>query len=314
MSLLPHSSKGAILVAGLAGVIAVGIADELTGPDITSTLLYLLPVAFVAWFAGLWPAIIVCAASAEAWLVADLLTRSPYPDPASRYWNVGLELGVFVLFAILLAGLRERLWRARALARVDPLTGLSNRRAFREAAAHEIERARRFPVPLTVVYIDIDNFKKVNDRHGHGVGDALLVAVASALQRSIRRVDVAARLGGDEFAVLLPDTGCSVAEAFLQRLRQNLRGSTEPPAAAVTFSIGAVTFLRPPATAEDLLRSADRAMYRVKRAGKDASRHEVLTSSAEPEEHRRVAGERGLALALGALESGPAGARARLRH
>ncbi len=263
-----------VSAVALAGVCAVGVLDELTGPDVSSTLLYLAPIGFATWFAGRWTGLVTVAASAEVWLVADLLARD-YGQPTSRYWNVLLELGVFAIFCVVLGELKKRLRREEALARRDALTGLPNRRHFSEIADHEVARSRRHVLPLTAVSIDIDDFKIVNDTLGHEAGDALLAAVANALRRSIRDVDVAARLGGDEFALLLPDTAALAATALLERVRTQLLLCARQGDWPVTFSIGAATFEVAPQAAADLLRLADGAMYQIKASGKGALRHLV---------------------------------------
>lgn len=121
-----------------------------------------------------------------------------------------------------------------------------------------------------MVYLDIDEFKGVNDHFGHAGGDALLRFVGSAIRQSIRAVDVATRLGGDEFAILLPETDRPMAPSLLERLSQHLHNSR------ATFSVGAITSETPPPTPDDLLRSADLAIYRVKQSGKGSVRHALV--------------------------------------
>ncbi len=147
------------------------------------------------------------------------------------------------------------------LSRTDALTGLRNRRAFLEELAREASRAGRQQRPLAALYIDVDDFKRLNDREGHARGDEALTAVASALTGTLRAVDVAARLGGDEFCVLLPDTDNQQAAAVAGRLRERVRATCP-----VSVSIGIATLetgdLACPAA---LVRRADADMYRNKR-------------------------------------------------
>ena len=271
---MTRARKGFVFAAGLLATFAVGLAEVLTEPGVSFTLLYLAPIAFVTWFAGPWLGVAICALGAEVWLLADLTHAMGVHRP-TPYWNAALELGVFILVAVLLSSLKTRLRREEALAREDPLTGLPNRRTFFEAAERELARLRRHSMPLTVAYIDVDDFKRINDRLGHQAGDAVLALIASELRRSIREVDVGARIGGDEFALLLPGTDAATARILLDRLNGTLRIAMETAGWALTFSIGAVTFSEPPETAEEMVRRVDQLMYDVKGAGKNALRHET---------------------------------------
>jgi diguanylate cyclase (GGDEF)-like protein len=155
----------------------------------------------------------------------------------------------------------ERTRALEQLSRTDALTGLRNRRAFLEELSREVNRASRQRRPLAALYIDIDDFKGLNDREGHARGDEALAAVANALARTLRAVDAAARLGGDEFCVLLPDTDGEQAAAVAGRLHERVRATCP-----VTISIGIATLESgdvPGPTA--LVRRADADMYRNKR-------------------------------------------------
>jgi diguanylate cyclase (GGDEF)-like protein len=157
------------------------------------------------------------------------------------------------------------------------LTAAANGRTFYEVAQLELLRLERTGRPLTVAYLDVDNFKAVNDRQGHAAGDALLRRVAETVQKHTRANDLLARLGGDEFALLLPDTAAENAVAVLQRLREALlREVIDGPECRVTFSIGAATFLQPPGDVDAMVRRVDALMYVVKRGGKDRVHHEVV--------------------------------------
>jgi diguanylate cyclase len=156
------------------------------------------------------------------------------------------------------------------LSRTDALTGLSNRRAFLEELSRETSRARRQGRPLSALYVDVDDFKHLNDREGHARGDEALIAVAGALTATLREIDVAARLGGDEFCILLPDTGLLQAAAVLERLQRRVQDSCP-----VTVSIGSATLEDGDyADPERLLRRADAAMY--------ADKHRIGRHAAEP--------------------------------
>jgi diguanylate cyclase (GGDEF)-like protein len=165
--------------------------------------------------------------------------------------------------------LKSLLVKEQELARIDPLTTVPNRRAFYEALDKERVRSLRYHRPLTIAYVDLDNFKKVNDCLGHAVGDELLVQVAAGLRSNLRASDYVARLGGDEFAVLLPETDATAAELVLRKLRLRLLEEMKAHRWQVTFSIGAATFLDPPDSLDVIIRMADETMYAIKAHGKD---------------------------------------------
>ena len=159
--------------------------------------------------------------------------------------------------------------REKELARTDMLTGLANRRAFYEAMQIERARAARYRRPMTLVYLDLDNFKRVNDTLGHAVGDELLACVADLLRRTLRASDTVGRLGGDEFALLLPETTAQAADGLLQKLGGVLMDTMRAKQWPVTFSMGAAAFLDNPASVEEMIRTADELMYSVKKSGKN---------------------------------------------
>lgn len=165
--------------------------------------------------------------------------------------------------------LKSLLAKEHELARIDPLTNVPNRRAFYEALDKERVRSLRYRRPFTIAYLDLDNFKKVNDSLGHAVGDELLVQVAAGLRTNLRASDYVGRLGGDEFAALLPETDATAAKLVLCKLRLRLLEEMKAHCWQVTFSIGAATFLDPPDSLDVIIRMADETMYAIKAHGKD---------------------------------------------
>ena len=153
------------------------------------------------------------------------------------------------------------------MAATDELTGCAVRRLLRPRMEEEIARSVRTGSPLSLLMIDVDEFKSVNDTYGHVVGDHVLASLGAVLRRSARVYDLVSRIGGDEFALLLPDTDESGALLIAQRIRQDLPAAVEVP---VTLSIGVSTLDRSEPSAEHLIDDADFALYQVKRSGRDA--------------------------------------------
>jgi diguanylate cyclase (GGDEF)-like protein len=166
--------------------------------------------------------------------------------------------------------LHEVIAQLAKAARCDPLTDLLNRRGFGEQFEHELERARRNGRPLSVAVLDIDQFKQINDRRGHGGGDEVLKQVAAAIDAAKRAVDIPARLGGDEFAILLPDTDANGASALTERVRDFIRKDSGI-GEVLTVSSGVATFPFHGDGPDRVLAAADRALYGAKAMGRDRS-------------------------------------------
>ena len=168
--------------------------------------------------------------------------------------------------------LRQQKEAAEQLARIDPLTGLLNRRAFFEASEVEIRRVLRYRQPLSVIAIDLDHFKSINDSYGHGAGDSVLIDFAHVVSQQLRGVDLVARLGGEEFVVLLPDSDTQGALRVAERLRLALADSGPQVGEGVlhyTASFGVAGLDPGQSSLEELLERADTALYAAKRQGRN---------------------------------------------
>ena len=160
----------------------------------------------------------------------------------------------------------------RDLAHHDPLTGISNRRYFSERANQEFARTKRRTTPLSLVILDVDYFKQINDRYGHAAGDEMLKLLCGHVQGLLRETDIFARLGGEEFAVLLPDTGLEGAAVLAERLRQSIAGKLLALGSCelgCTVSIGVAMLKSTDACIDDCVARADCAMYRAKQNGRN---------------------------------------------
>ena len=196
------------------------------------------------------------------------------------WWHLEMLLLVLVdivvvlgIFLFVLGRLRDREANLERLSRTDPLTGATNRRELMTTFDRELARADRKREPIAVVMCDLDHFKAINDKHGHLAGDAVLVAAAERLAKELRAADALARYGGEEFVLLLPSTDAEGARVVAERCRRRLAESpieAEGVEIAVTASFGvAARDAGASRSAEELLRDADEALYRAKRAGRD---------------------------------------------
>ena len=270
-----HGRQRIVLIASsLVWILLAGLAHYLTGPNYEFHIVFLLPVAAICWYVGVKSGFLVTLFSSAVWMVTDWLPMTS--DLQALLVNDAVRLSVFALVIVLVDRLRRAHEREYALARVDLLTQLPNRRAFYEQGAAEIERAQRYRHLLTVISLDLDNFKSVNDNDGHDAGDLVLRTVAETLQNNIRSTDFAGRLGGDEFAILLPETGREAAGAIAAKLQQQLAHHMQKGGWPVTASLGVATFMVPPVRVDDLMKQADILMYSAKQNGKNSICHEVI--------------------------------------
>lgn len=257
-------------IVGLALIAALGSIDYLTPPEIDLSLLYLIPVLLIAWFTNAQLGVAASVASAGTWLVDDVTSGRTYSSYWITGWNIATRLGFFLAASWSLSALRKTLQREQELARTDHMTGAINNRFFYDLAQMEINRSRRYKRPLTVVYIDLDNFKAVNDRFGHATGDEVLRVVVSRAKRHLRKTDLVARLGGDEFVFLLPETGQAAAQTAITKIHSILLAEMQRNGWPVTFSIGVLTCMDAPGTVEEMIQMADDLMYSVKSNWKNA--------------------------------------------
>jgi diguanylate cyclase (GGDEF)-like protein len=198
----------------------------------------------------------------------------------ATWWHVEMLLVVVItialvigIFLYVLARLRDREANLEKLSKLDPLTGALNRREFVATFERELARSNRYGQPLSVVIVDIDHFKSINDRHGHLAGDAVLTAASAMLQQELRTEDSLARYGGEEFVVLLPSTEGDGARAVAERCRTRLASTpiiADGASVSLTASFGVASRAAgDPARAETLLRVADDALYRAKKGGRN---------------------------------------------
>ena len=256
-------------------VAVFGYIDFRATPELSFTISYLIPVLIASRYGGRGAGLWVAAASAAAMTLSDQYGPGD-ASPAVAAWNLASRFGLLASVALLVRSLRTQLAIASHQARTDSLTGLVARRRFLELLEGEVRRTRRYRHPLSLAYLDVDDFKTVNDSQGHHEGDRLLRTIADVLREETRDIDVAGRVGGDEFMLLMPETEPNDARALVERLQRGLASAAREGGLPVTFSIGVLTFLAVPADPEGAVRQVDALMYEVKRGGKDGFRHRIV--------------------------------------
>jgi diguanylate cyclase (GGDEF)-like protein len=275
---LEKQSRATILILGSLLIAVIGALDYMTGPDLSLFIFYLIPVSLATWFAGPAIGIALSVLSAAAWSLSDILSSHTGRNAAVPYWNLFMELSFFFLASSVLAGLRSSMEREQKQGRIDYLTGAVNSRYFGELADREIQRALRYRHIFTAAYLDLDNFKTVNDNKGHQEGDRLLKLVVATIADSIRATDIVARLGGDEFILLFPETGSDMARTAVEKIREKLLELMLANDWPVTFSFGLVTFNSAPNSVNHLVKLTDAVMYEVKNSGKDGLKCSIYSA------------------------------------
>jgi diguanylate cyclase (GGDEF)-like protein len=270
LEFLERQPRGLLLTGTLLILVGISILDYITGLEITFSFFYLLPISLVAWLLGRKEGVFLSVASALTWTLVNQVFREEASGLLLSYWNAGSIFSFFLIVTLLVSEVRLLLEKERSLARTDFLTGALNRRAFYETSKFEILRIKRTSQPFSIIYIDIDAFKAINDSQGHHVGDTVLRLVTETISSNIRSCDMVGRLGGDEFAVLLPGANHSVAKSITPRLQKILMEKMLEKRYPVTFSMGVITYRTPPEDVETMLKLADQMLYRVKNAGKNA--------------------------------------------
>lgn len=262
-------SVASIAILSSAVLFIVAYCDLNSGSEIGLSFFYLLPVGLATWYASRQVGFAFAGLCAITWHAVEVSSGQTYSVEAIGYWNAAIRLGFFITVAYLL--------NERSLARTDPLTGIANRRRFLEVAVVELTRAARYCRKLSIAYIDLDQFKAINDTFGHYAGDRLLCCVAEVLTNSLRSIDRVFRIGGDEFIVLMPETDLDACRALINRMKTKLEVEVTSNNWAVGFSVGIVTY---PGvgifTIERVLTEADRMMYEAKKDGRNGIAYGVL--------------------------------------
>lgn len=268
--------RGQWLTLGMVLLLLIAAIDYATGFTLRLTALYLVPLLVFTWVTGRLFGVLLSFVACSSWAYVDVIAGRYNDEPQLLYWDWGSTLAGFVMLVVGLSALRKALEDAHFQSRKDSLTGLVNKGGFYQVVDAELEMCRRYKRTLSIAYIDCDNFKHVNDKFGHHVGDNLLRVVSRTMLRKLRTSDLPGRLGGDEFAVMLPETNAEACRMVVEMLQQRLLHEMKEHDWPVTFSIGIATFTRMPPSIEDMIRQADKLMYAVKNSSKGSIKQEVF--------------------------------------
>lgn len=269
--------KNVFIGLGVFLLVLIGYIDYCVPPEIYLSFFYLLPIYSLTWFVGRKAGIVAALVSAIASSATHLINEDANPFFLMIFFcNSCLNLSLFIILSTLIFEFHHFREEEKKQARIDKVTGLANKRLFFELAHLEIKKSNRYRHPLTVIYMDVDDFKKINDLLGRTIGDQLLKTVAETIKSNIRETDIIGRIGDDDFSILLPGSGYEPAQIVISRVQSELLKVMHKNDWQITFSIGAVTFISPPKSVEEMLQPADRLMYLVKNEGKNHLKHKTL--------------------------------------
>ena len=256
-------------ITGFTMVGLLGLIDYATGNELTISLFYLIPIVLVTWVVNRDTGFFTSFVSGLTLLSAEIAAGQTYSHSIFYFLNTLIRTLFYVVIVYLMSELQQSREEEKLAARTDYVTGAVNARYFNELLQMEISRIRRYPHPITLVYVDVDNFKLVNDLFGHKMGDDVLRCIATELKSQLRATDTVARLGGDEFVMLLPSTRQPEARKVVSKVYNSLIEQMRQRSWPVTFSMGAVTCEFSPYSAEQLVNMADELMYEVKNSTKN---------------------------------------------
>lgn len=264
---LERRSQQQLLCLSIVLATTISLLDYAVQIDLSLSTFYLVPIVIAAWYVDLRSGIALSLLCSLAWFWADIAAKQ-YGIILLPIWNAGIRLSFFVIVSYLISLQKQAYRREMSFARIDGLTGVHNDRFFKERLKLEIERSRRSQTAFVLAYIDLDNFKAINDRFGHREGDLVLKALAQQLKAMVRAGDIIGRLGGDEFVILFSQIEMIEIHSLLKRIQTQLQTSLSSRW-PVGFSVGAVVFVESPPSVEIAIAHADQVMYSIKKSGKN---------------------------------------------
>ncbi len=258
-----------ILLASSVILCLISIGSIIVGNVSYFEPLFVLPVVLISWYSSKSVIFLFAAFTTSVVLITiNIIEGSPFDTNTLLFYGMP-HFFAYLVLALLITNFKNVYTKENIAADTDALTGICNSRSFYLSLANEIIRSSRFNHVFTLAYIDIDDFKEINDSLGHSAGDRLLKEVAFCLKNTLRKTDVVARLGGDEFACLLPESEQADAKIAFSKMSKLLNDKMESQDWKVTFSVGIVTFEEIPEDLNEAIKITDELMYSVKNKTKN---------------------------------------------
>ena len=265
-----------VALAGIGATAVILALDVATPREFSFSLFYLLPIAFGILLGGRKLGYVNAFLATLAFIAAQLLSGQTYSTPFFLAWAIAIRAASNAIFVYILDILKQVIEEFRELSLLDPLTGAANRRFFEGYLDRTIQRSRRDKQPLTLLALDFDEFKALNDKHGHDRGDEALMGLVRAIQGKIRPDDMLCRMGGDEFALVLYAMDHEKSQEVIARLMDAIHSELKARGIELSLSVGAISFATASGNPAAMLKRADELLYEVKRSGKNSIRHIAL--------------------------------------
>ena len=274
-SILENRAPKTITKLSFVLIFVLGAVQLILGKTINIAPFYVFPLLFSSWYGSRTTGMLSAFISVLVYVIIEAAFSRVSPTLNALLLFTAPYLAAYLLLAILIINFRNVHRTEVIAADTDNLTGIYNARSFYAALASELLRSKRYDHVFSLAYIDVDDFKQINDSFGHAAGDRLLQEVAVCLVKSLRVTDIAARLGGDEFACLLPETNQADAKSAFLKATALLKKRMQKYKWNVSFSIGVVTFENLPEDIQEAIDIADKVMYSVKNDDKDNVAYKV---------------------------------------
>jgi diguanylate cyclase (GGDEF)-like protein len=274
-NILDNKKPRYIWLLSVFAIALISAAISLVKNHVDLRLLLIIPVLLASWYGGRKTGAAIALLSAIAFFTTDFSPHFYNLSTISPGYDLLVAALVYLFISIIVTNFRKVHSVEIVAADTDTLTGVSSSRKFYTDLENEINRSRRYGHSFALVYLDVDDFKNINDALGHPIGDELLIRLSKSLPTSLRATDIIARIGGDEFVCLLPETEQVAAKSALLKAEKALKGSMEKYGWDVSFSIGVITFEKPPIDAAQAVKLVDDLMYKVKRGNKNDIAYQV---------------------------------------